>query len=163
LKDRMNVEEETMRMEEWKYSSDDIENIVVVDDPAVISASQASSSANLDDAGDMKVTNEEYGALVVYYLYADGKTRKEAIGIRNTSFEGYSLVKEFFSPDYSVAGNIPDLDRRRTLYWNPSVKTNAEGKAQVTFFNNISASQYEITLEGFSEKGMPGSVTKQIQ
>ncbi|MDD4922676.1 MAG: hypothetical protein PHS30_09410, partial [Bacteroidales bacterium] len=128
IKNKMNMEEETTRMEEYRYSSDDIENVVVVDDPEFI-------------LGD-------YGAKIVYYLYADGKTRREAIGLRNTTFEGYSLVKEFFSPDYSVSGNIPDTERRRTLYWNPSVKTNAEGRAQVLFFNNDSARQYEFTVEG---------------
>ncbi|MDD4922659.1 MAG: hypothetical protein PHS30_09325, partial [Bacteroidales bacterium] len=152
-RNKLNTEEESRRMEEYRYSSDDIEDVLLIEDKEVINQYMTSS---------MDLT-KNYGAIIVYYLYADGKARREAIGLRNTTFEGYSLVKEFFSPDYSVAGNIPDIDRRRTLYWNPSVKTNAEGKAQVMFFNNDSARQYEFTVEGFSEKGMPGSVTKQIR
>jgi len=134
------------------FTSNDIENVMVIVDPQVIGTYT-------------QMNSDEFGAVVVYSLYADGKKRREPIGIRNTKFDGYSLVKEFYAPDYSVSGNIPDPDRRRTLYWNPSVRTDSKGNndfnALIRFFNNDTANQFEYTIEGFSDKGMPGSITKQ--
>jgi len=125
------------------YTSNDIEKVLVVED-----------RQTLREYGDFA---GNCSAVVFYYLYEDGRKRREPIGIRNTTFEGYSLVKEFYSPDYSQLGSIPDPDRRRTLYWNPSVRTDSTGTATVKFYNNDTAKQLVFTSEGFSEKATPGS------
>ncbi|HWR33823.1 MAG TPA: hypothetical protein VN451_09860, partial [Chitinophagaceae bacterium] len=39
-------------------------------------------------------------------------------------YKGYSVIKEFYHPDYSPAGpKQPVSDNRTTLYWNPNVYT----------------------------------------
>ena len=40
------------------------------------------------------------------------------------------------------------LNYRRTLYWNPDVKTDAEGKASIRLFNNGTCRKMEISAEG---------------
>ncbi|GAB3526386.1 hypothetical protein GCM10027443_01460 [Pontibacter brevis] len=73
---------------------------------------------------------------------------------------GYSKVREFYSPRYDQpgeGGNEPDL--RTTIYWNPSVKTDASGKATVTFFTADRNTTYRVIAEGISDDGKPGRGT----
>ena len=71
--------------------------------------------------------------------------------------KGYTKVREFYSPKYdgqTPSGNEPDL--RTTLYWNPSVKTDAQGKATVTFYTADRTTTYRAIAEGISDEGKPG-------
>ena len=53
--------------------------------------------------------------------------------------------------DYSV---IPPMaDFRRTIYWNPNVRTDKDGKARVEFFNNSTCQEMYISTEGMSDDG----------
>lgn len=67
--------------------------------------------------------------------------------------EGYSVRKEFYVPDYNnpeVRNNrTPDL--RTTIYWNPVIKTDSEGKAIVEFFTADNVRTYSYVLEGIGE------------
>ncbi len=92
---------------------------------------------------------------VIMYVYLELE-HKDPIGIRKTEFEGYSLTKSFYSPPYDKL-QMPDPDDvRRTLYWNPSVKTDANGKASVSFYNNRSADKINISAETVTSTGMMG-------
>jgi hypothetical protein len=70
----------------------------------------------------------------------------------------------FSSPDYSVSGSkdnhIPDF--RNTLYWNPSVKTDINGKAKLEFWTSDIISDYEINIQGVTSEGKFISVRKII-
>ncbi|MDX5483057.1 MAG: TonB-dependent receptor plug domain-containing protein, partial [Hymenobacteraceae bacterium] len=71
--------------------------------------------------------------------------------------QGYSKVREFYSPQYdgsTPASKEPDL--RTTLYWNPSVQTDAQGKATVTFYVADRNTTYRAIVEGISDAGKPG-------
>ncbi len=77
-------------------------------------------------------------------------------GIRNTTFSGYSYVKEFFSPQYNRYRLPKENDYRRTLYWNPDVKTDAAGKATISFFNNSSCKAMTVSAETVTANGVIG-------
>ena len=71
--------------------------------------------------------------------------------------QGYSKVREFYSPAYdgkTPASREPDL--RTTLYWNPSVQTDATGKATVSFYAADRNTTYRAIMEGISDAGKPG-------
>jgi len=74
-------------------------------------------------------------------------------------------VWSFASPDYSVAGSkenhIPDF--RNTLYWNPLIKPDKNGKATIEFWSSDLVSDYEINIEGFGFNGTPISYKKVIK
>jgi hypothetical protein len=96
-----------------------------------------------------------YSCVVFIELYPDEKIRaKPAKGVRKTSLEGYSAVKEFYSPDYSKLP--PEPDYRRTLYWNPAVATDENGKAKIQFYNNSSCTNFSISAETVTPLGMIG-------
>lgn len=69
---------------------------------------------------------------------------------------GFSLVKEFYSPQYDKpeANSITDL--RTTIYWNPTVLTGAEGKTTFQFFNALDPGTYRVVAEGINAQGEIG-------
>lgn len=96
---------------------------------------------------------EEPAVLVLVHLFDDGLHDGYKKGIRHTFFQGYSPVREYYHIDHS--GNVPgEVDFRRTLYWNPDVKTDGNGKAQVSFYNNTTCRQMTISAEGLTKQGV---------
>lgn len=72
-------------------------------------------------------------------------------GLRRTYFQGFNTPETFKQADYT---NLPPVeDFRRTLYWNPNVRTDKDGKAKVSFFNNSSCRHLFISAEGMSQEG----------
>ena len=96
-----------------------------------------------------------YGSVVFIETYPDNKIPVEgAKGVRKTWLEGYSAVKEFYSPDYSTLPEV--LDYRRTLYWNPSVMPDNSGKAMIRFYNNSNCKKFNINVETITAQGHIG-------
>ncbi|MBR1519936.1 MAG: hypothetical protein IJ635_01685 [Bacteroidaceae bacterium] len=72
---------------------------------------------------------------------------------REYHFKGFNRPAEFYSPDYSQIPlpEVPDV--RHTLYWNPSVTTDAEGRAHVEFYNNDVCTDLNVEVEGVTKDG----------
>ena len=99
-------------------------------------------------------------AIVVMHLKKN--YRKEPLGIRNTTFSGFSYPKEFFNPLYNNR-DLPvmtEADYRRTLYWNPNVSTDSNGKADISFYNNGSCKHVNISMETVTQNGIIGTFNK---
>ncbi|MEI7734375.1 MAG: hypothetical protein WCI49_02865 [Ferruginibacter sp.] len=78
---------------------------------------------------------------------------------------GYSPVKEFYSPDYSVAkDNQANADLRSTLYWQPYIITNKENPAaSFSFYNNDITTRFKVVIEGMNEEGKLIHIEKIIE
>ncbi len=80
-------------------------------------------------------------------------------------YEGLQLQREFYSPRYDNQkqreGRMPD--QRYLLYWNPSVMTDDQGKAQVTFYTSDVSGNYKVVVEGLDKKGEAGSNTTSFE
>jgi len=75
---------------------------------------------------------------------------------RQFKYQGYSQPAEFYSPNYRWADlKQPAPDYRRTLYWNPEVKPDSQGRARVEFYNNSTAHSLIISAEGLTPDGQP--------
>ena len=78
---------------------------------------------------------------------------------KNLSFvevPGFYAHRTFYSPDYEVVDDDElNPDKRVTLYWNPSVKTDKTGKAHLTFYNSDIARDLQVDLQGISKYGVP--------
>ena len=88
---------------------------------------------------------------VVLYCYTHRTTKDQRKGVRFTHFEGFNVPSTFEMEDYSVVPPMEDF--RRTLYWNPNVKTDANGNATVEFYNNSSCTEISVSAEGMTEDG----------
>ena len=97
-------------------------------------------------------SKKETSGAVRIYLYTHQKLPTESQkGVRSTHFQGFNKPSTFQMEDYSI---IPPMaDFRRTIYWNPNVKTDAQGKAKVEFFNNSTCQEMYISVEGMTEDG----------
>lgn len=93
---------------------------------------------------------ENYSPVTVFVYTHHSFALKEK-GLRRTSFDGYAEPKVFESPDYGVLPKEQDF--RRTLYWNPNVTTDGNGKATLEFWNNSSCRQMVISAEGITKEG----------
>ena len=89
---------------------------------------------------------------IIVYLYCHHLFSSESNkGLRRTYFQGFNQASTFKTEDYSV---IPPMaDFRRTIWWQPDITTDAEGKAKVEFFNNSTCEEMYISVEGMTQDG----------
>ena len=89
---------------------------------------------------------------IIVYLYTHRLFSTESRkGLRRTYFQGFNQASTFKTEDYSV---IPPMaDFRRTIWWQPDITTDAEGKAKVEFFNNSTCEEMYISVEGMTPDG----------
>lgn len=65
--------------------------------------------------------------------------------------KGFSTVKEFYSPKYaSPQDDTPDY--RSSIFWEPQLATNADGKAELNFYNGQFGT-YRMVIEGIDASG----------
>jgi hypothetical protein len=74
--------------------------------------------------------------------------------MKSSTIIGYSVIRKFYSPKYETQqqSQIND-DFRNTLYWNPVVRTDSAGLAQVSFYNSDQAGDVIIVAEGIDANG----------
>ncbi len=108
------------------------------------------------DKSGKSFTNNVY---IFLYSRGDYLSLLPAKGIRSTIIEGYAVTKDFYSPRYDYKPSADDVDIRRTLYWNPDVKTDDKGEAKINFFNNNSAEYFVVDAETITSDGQFGSFT----
>ena len=87
-------------------------------------------------------------------MYPKGLRRSKVKGQRQTTFRGYTTGTEFYAPEYPDGPIKGDVDYRRTLYWNPALTTDTEGKAEILFYNNGYSKQFHISAEGITPQGI---------
>ena len=143
---------------------EDIKSIIVYDSPTIFESMpivrETLTVEQLEELRKRKTLSDGtpvpaglYVIDISMYPLTERKTRTK--GTRQTTFRGYSEVAEFYAPEYPD-GPIPgDKDYRRTLYWNPSVETDAQGKVQLLFYNNGTPTHPVISAEGLTSTGTP--------
>ena len=103
------------------------------------------------DACSCEVQEIEEMNPVVVHCFTHRSFEKKQKGLRRTHFQGYNEPQTFQMQDYSVLPPMEDF--RRTIYWNPNVKTDSEGKATIEFYNNSSCTEMFISAEGMTKDG----------
>ncbi len=127
-----------------QYSSE-IGHIAIIEDPVYIR----------EYAPDL--SNHKNVVIVDVTRRASTAKGREPVGVRLTTIQGFSLPRTFYNPDYSRQSVPEEMDVRRTLYWNPNVLTDPQGKATVSFYNNSTCRDMTVSAETLTTKGIPGS------
>ena len=71
--------------------------------------------------------------------------------------QGYTDVRVFYSPDFQLQPQEKNImDFRNTLYWNPSVITDAKGEASITFYTSDITGKFIGNIEGLDGTGRMG-------
>lgn len=87
------------------------------------------------------------------------KSQSAVLGTRQTVIQGYTRPLEYYSPTYPTKELYMDkVDKRRTLYWNPSVQADENGKAVIECYNNQYSTPLIIQAETLGKDGQIGSM-----
>ncbi|MBL7744466.1 MAG: hypothetical protein JNN00_13410 [Chitinophagaceae bacterium] len=94
------------------------------------------------------------GGVLAIYTKKNGENLNRPSPSQVIHYNGYSVIKEFYSPDYTVKSKTTTPDNRTTLYWNPTVFANGiDPSFPVRFYNNDRTRQYKIVIEGMTSTG----------
>ena len=69
---------------------------------------------------------------------------------------GYLKEYQFYVPKYETPESKNVNDLRSTIYWNPTVVTDENGRATVQFYNADGQGSYRVTVEGMDATGNIG-------
>jgi len=98
--------------------------------------------------------NYKGGAVCFFTKYGAFNALPNSQGEKNSRIPGYSVIRRFYSPNYE---NLPPQemkdDFRNTLYWDPLIKTDSTGEAQVSFYNSNQIGEVQIIVEGITKDG----------
>ncbi|MDR2854129.1 MAG: TonB-dependent receptor plug domain-containing protein, partial [Prevotellaceae bacterium] len=71
--------------------------------------------------------------------------------------------REFYKSAYFVQNTHNPDQTSSTVFWNGNVETDKNGKAEISFRNNLQSSVFRITAEGFApNNGLIGAAKKKI-
>lgn len=156
--------------ESWTIDMDYVKSVVVYDKPVpassvlsltplLVSNFSRDASESLNTFASAFVTNGGNYCVVDVLLKEDYelKSKKDLLSLnkRITTVQGYSKLRDFYSPSYPNGPIIGDVDYRRTLYWNPNVVSNKEGYAEIEFYNNSQTRRFSISGCGITASGTP--------
>ena len=78
-------------------------------------------------------------------------------GLITYPFKGYFRAKTFYTPKYTHAKTEAEpFDLRNTIYWQPNVITDKDGKASFEYFNADTKGTYRVVVEGIDDNGSLG-------
>lgn len=112
-----------------ELTADEVKTLIISEDP------QAYQRYVQPKTG---VALSQAGAPVTIFVYSNPSTDiyQYKKGRRITRIHGYTAPQDYYHPDYRTRDVPTDTDYRRTLYWNPNVATDADGRASAVFFSN---------------------------
>ncbi|MBO5887960.1 MAG: hypothetical protein J6Q60_08110 [Bacteroidaceae bacterium] len=90
---------------------------------------------------------------VSLHLIDNNDTHRSTSRDRRYILPGFSAPEEFYQPDYSNKP-LPEVkDYRRTLYWNPDLKLDENGRAEIRFYGNGRQTYLGVSAEGLANDG----------
>ncbi len=104
------------------------------------------------------------GGVLAIYTKKDADITTLSSAADMVKYRGYSVVKEFYAPDYSVNKTSKEkTDHRITLDWRPAIFINhINPRIPITFYNNDRTKQFKIVVEGMTSAGKMVFIEKTI-
>lgn len=100
--------------------------------------------------------NGSNGAVAIYTRRGNDVQQEPGKGLPGSKIDGYTIIREFYSPKYFSMDVAPGADRdvRTTLYWNPNVIIDpATKQAVLSFYNNDVTDAFRVVIEGMNTEG----------
>jgi hypothetical protein len=140
---------------------------VIINDPSIISKLDPETVERIDVVKEKYYVGNFlfYGIVNVITRAADFSCMALPSNAIRMPYRVIDTVGSFISPEYSAAekrnSRIPDF--RNTLFWNPSVKPDKDGKARLKFWTSDISSVYKVDIQGITSKGKVISCSKLIK
>ena len=74
----------------------------------------------------------------------------------NLNGPAFTVARRFYVPQYKSTVTDERSDFRETIYWNPVVQTDRDGKATVEFYNSDATTTFRAIAEGIGYNGWLG-------
>jgi hypothetical protein len=105
------------------------------------------------------------GAIAIYSRKGGDEKEEPGAGLSNNTVSGYTLIRQFYSPDYDTFSQENEKkDLRTTLYWNPSVVTSpGKNKVLLKFYNNDVTESFRVIIEGMTKDGRLAHVEQMME
>lgn len=69
-------------------------------------------------------------------------------------YQGYSVIREFYAPDYQVKKEETKADNRVTIDWRPDILSNyINPSIPFSFYNNDRSKRFKVVVEGMTSSG----------
>lgn len=108
-------------------------------------------------AAAQNITVDRY----LLYLTLKDNAMIDNPGSTNAYVDGYYQARTFYEPK---PGDKPSLnDYRSTIHWAPDIKTDATGKATVSFYNAVPQGKIRLVAEGITQNGTPLTATSSYE
>lgn len=80
------------------------------------------------------------------------------------NYNGYTVMKEFYNPDYDKQPDNSKADKRMTLNWNPAIfLAEVNPTIPIIFYNNDQTKRFKIVAEGVTNDGRMLMIEKIIE
>jgi hypothetical protein len=101
------------------------------------------------------ISGSSGGVIAVYTKRGADKTPDPNIkGLEMARIPGFTVVREFYSPDYLINPEPETDDIRTTLLWNPNLMGGREkSRFSIPFYNSDMAHKFRVILEGYNMDG----------
>lgn len=93
-------------------------------------------------------------ALAIYTKKGDDAIKPMDAATDIITYQGFTIAKEFYSPDYNLQPESKGEDKRITLKWIPDFFIiDSKGTIPLTFYNTGHTKRFKIVAEGITSDG----------
>jgi hypothetical protein len=150
--------------EDFRLSEDGVMFVTLLNNLSVIGVNEIKRLMVLPPGdiasyyADDSLKTAVHQSLVVIETYSENTFRGDPTGIKTFVLEGLDTPRAFYSPRYEGSQRkSPVYDGRATLFWEPSIRTDAGGQARVEFFTSDRKKALEVVVNGIETgNGNPG-------
>ena len=94
------------------------------------------------------------GGAIAVYTKKGASSNALTQGLNFIDINGYSAIKEFYSPDYQKNPDPGNGDYRSTLYWNPFILMDKKTRRVILpFYNSDNCKKIRVVVEGINAIG----------
>ena len=99
-------------------------------------------------------SNGGAGGAIAIYTKRGSSDYSSIKGLDFSAISGYSVIKEFYSPNYTETNDLTKPDHRTTIYWNPFLlMDNKNRRITIPFYNSDDCKKIKVIIEGMNETG----------
>ncbi len=127
---------------------------------------------NMNDVAMIKIFRPPFfgamgggaGGAIAVYTKKGAALNSNFKGLDFTNIMGYSVIKQFYSPNYETENDPTVGDYRTTLYWNSFLLIDKNNRRiTIPFFNSDNCKKYRVIIEGINELGQLTREEKSFQ
>jgi hypothetical protein len=97
--------------------------------------------------------NSQGGAIAIYSKKTEDYTNPNQLSYLKI-YNGYTIMKEFYAPNYKLNKIGLNNDNRITIDWRPQIFiNNINPKIPISFYNNNRTKKFKVVVEGMTNSG----------